>query len=257
MTIELPELMKVLDHADAARDKRTALINATLALNTGHQAEDVVAGVDQHLAQPSPTALPVLPPSQFNFGWARPQQETERARKEKRHWASRIGRHSGGSRKFSLPAKRVGFGTPVVSWFAMVALFSHSTSGGVAEAMILGSLASTLFGLLGLVLCDAVVDTCAGKKNPYREGLLDDDALKNCLACPRSRAYLKALRASGVPQVLEGDLQQLEALSQATQQEIRARHEAQQAIVAQQARQQQLLSQGAKLDQWLASSESP
>jgi hypothetical protein len=211
------QLLNVLDIADAQATRQAAerqrLLDATQSLDTPHSPETLAQAVDTHLAQTltvAPTALPTL----FDFGWDRPKDPVALTAQRETSRMARWGKQSGGPSKRSPLSRQIfnlGYGIGIAG---MVVGFCFMGSNMFAAAVpsFLGGVMA-FFGITTMaVRIDKQVDAYADQLPQYELGMLSPMLQKDCLAQPTTRAYLRAVLDSELPQLLRGDLDRLDAL---------------------------------------------
>jgi hypothetical protein len=207
VSVSLPTLMDVLDHADAAQNQREALIQATLALKTGHRPEDVAAGVDTHLAQQ--TLVPSVASAPFDFRWPRPQTKEELSFQWNESRDARIGKQKGSPSPYAIKRGLVG---GLLCGLLVGSIGTMAARHHPILAFLFSGASASLLGLPICMLLDSMVDQCAARRDRYIYWIFMPTTLKRYLECIETRAYLRAVITSGLPKVLRGDKERLEAI---------------------------------------------
>lgn len=236
----LSALLRIPDEADAiqvrqetqATDTRESLIQAAQQLGTAHHPATLAQAVDAYMESSSMVApLAKIGPDQgFAFGWARPGSEQERTVHERRAPAHRW-RYGSAFRLVGDVAKLV-----VVPLTGVAVLMAAGVWSGHQVASGLGWSTTTRLYSVGMCETAGLVLGCwmgilfvsrwprflnwskrrsMARPAPYwcqwvKGGLNHSDQEYLQRASPR--AYLRAVLASPIPHLMEGDREQLSML---------------------------------------------
>jgi hypothetical protein len=202
----LPQVMDVLDRADAEvahAAARTRLLTLAQATGTTHAPAVLARAVDAHLAGPIPTGA--APSAPFDFGWDRPVDATDQARREARRGWRRLSRLA-----HSVPGVVVVFLGPIAPMVHFIFTTLAPTTTDAQTIVGLGAVALSFFASMGLTLtCFGLARHCEAAL-PFQDELPRD--ITAYLQHARSRAYVRALLASGLPALTHGDIERLEAI---------------------------------------------
>jgi hypothetical protein len=216
MTVSISEVMDILDRADtqAAAADHEQLLQAALAVGTVHSKEMLAQAVDAHVSARSMEAKAGSSIT-FDFEWDRPTTEADWHRRQIPQGWGRYSRKE----KVSAPAKWVGWGMLVLGVVALTTVVRH---GGL-DSRLFFIVGATLMGtLLGMGVTNEWVDERARRCDAYHPCVLAEKEMKAFLACPTTRAYLRGVRTSAVPQVLQGDRVALQVRWRKHQQETKS-----------------------------------
>lgn len=231
-------------------------------LGTDHSPVALAQGVAAHLATLHwPVALPTKAGSPFHFGWRRPTSVDEREatlRKLKASWrlSPPLKKLAGQSVAFLVVAGAFsGLVTAAFTCANLAGAWGKSLHMGIDGQNLLAG--GALFSVLGagVLFAAAAVDiidrrAAVTKTLPlvtpstpdmseWFTGDLEHEDV-DYLRYPSTRAYLSAVLASPLPQLMAGDVQQLEGLFQREKEKVALAQEAWEAQKADEAHQQSL-----------------
>lgn len=201
----LPAILSVLDRADETEAlTRERLLASAKAAGTAHAAEVLEEAVDWHLAQVIPSVTP--PQQAYDFGWNRPKTKHEQARRVKRwawlDWLERPGLATLGMLGLAV----------LLDWPTAWCLHAHAQDVSWGMSIIVSSIPAVMVSCLSFLF---LAEFTGGRQAPRT--LTGDLEFKvsDYLDHKTSRAYLRAVLSSDLPELLEGDAWKLNVMVKA------------------------------------------
>lgn len=210
-------LLDVFDRADVLEAQtREQLLASAQALDPQRDPVVLASAVDAHFAEqaPSPPSLAEVAPP-FSFSWKRPANPEEQQKRLKRtRWLAWLDIQDDAMCRKAIWAATGGgalAGMSGLSWLFLST--AHQSPHPFLVALVLGGLAGSASGLIGLLGCFILHCLKRLYVLPSKQELSRKEA--RYLSHADTRAYLKAVFMGPLPILLEGDVQQLETLMKA------------------------------------------